>query len=153
MINNWTDHSATTNQGSLVLASGSHPIVVKYYEHRGLAVAQLTITSSVLTTTSVTSSLNPSVYGTPVTFTATVSPAAATGTVTFRDGGTAIGTGTLNGAGVATFTTTLLAVGAHTITAVYGGGANWTGSTGTLVSGQTVKLKALTITASNQSKT
>ena len=35
----------------------------------------------------VSSNVNPSAVGEPVTFTATVSPAAATGTVTFRDGG------------------------------------------------------------------
>ncbi len=43
-----------------------------------------------------------------MTFTATVSPAAATGTVEFFDGATSLGTGTLSG-GVATFATTALA--------------------------------------------
>jgi hypothetical protein len=154
VINNWADHSATTNQGSLVLASGSHPVTVEYYEHLGVAVAQLTITSSVAvaTTTTVTSSRNPSVYGSPVTFTATVSPSVATGTVTFGDGARSIGTGTLNSVGVATFTTSALTAGAHSITAVYGGDSVFIGSTSPLIS-QTVTPKALTITASNQSKT
>jgi hypothetical protein len=126
--------------------------VVEYYEHLGVAVAQLTITSSVSTSTTVTTSRNPSVYGAPVTFTATVSPTAATGTVTLLDGATSIGTGTLTSAGVATFTTSALTTGVHSITAVYGGDSVFTSSTSPLIS-QTVTPKALTITATNQSKT
>src|SRR5579859_4369763 len=81
------------------------------------------------TTTGITSSANPSVFGQSVTFTATVSPVAPgagtpTGTVTFLDGGSPVGTGTLSG-GVATFTTSALAVGSHTITTSYGGDTNF----------------------------
>jgi len=79
-------------------------------------------------TTSVASSVNPSVVGQPVTFTATIAPSAATGTVTFRDGGATIGTGTVSG-GIATFTTSALTAGAHSITAVYGGSTNYSSST------------------------
>ena len=79
------------------------------------------------TATAVTSSVNPSVFGQPVTFTATVGPVAPavgtpTGTVTFLDGGSPIGTSTLS-AGTAMFTTSELAVGSHMITASYGGDA------------------------------
>ncbi len=88
------------------------------------------------TTTELTSSVNPSVYGQSVTFTATcsgqwsaVSGQWPTGTVTFSDGGTSLGTGTLNGSGTATVTTTSLLVGSHTITAVYNGDANFSSST------------------------
>lgn len=80
---------------------------------------------------SVTSSLNPSPFGTPVTFTATVKPATVgtpTGKVTFKDGTTTLGTGTLSG-GKATFKTSSLAKGKHSITAAYGGDATFTGST------------------------
>ena len=80
------------------------------------------------TTTSLASSLNPSVSGQNVTFTATVSPNTATGTVTFKNGSTTLGTGTLS-SGSATYATTGLSVGSHTITAVYGGDANNTTST------------------------
>ena len=68
-------------------------------------------------------------YGTAVTFTATVSPAAP-GPVVFNDGATTLGSGTL-AAGVATFTTsaTTLAVGSHSITANYGGSGSFTAST------------------------
>jgi LPXTG-site transpeptidase (sortase) family protein len=89
------------------------------------------------TTTTLTSSLNPSNQGDSVTFTATVAPAAATGTVTFQDGGTTIPGGALIPlvGGVATFTTTALTGGAHTITAEYSGDATYAGSTGTLMQG------------------
>ena len=88
---------------------------------------------TVSTTTGVASSLNPSTYKASVKFTATVTPSAATGTVTFKDGTTTLGTGTLSG-GVATYTTTSLAVGTHSITAVYGGATGYNGSTSSAVS-------------------
>ncbi|WP_422927452.1 Ig-like domain repeat protein [Singulisphaera sp. PoT] len=88
------------------------------------------------TTIVVKSAPNPSTYGQPVTFTATVSPATSsqfspTGAVTFMDGSTAIGSGTLNASDVATFTSTdsQLAVGTHPITAVYVGDSNFSSST------------------------
>ncbi|MEI6569272.1 MAG: Ig-like domain-containing protein, partial [Verrucomicrobiota bacterium] len=70
------------------------------------------------TTSVVTSSLNPSTHGSSVTFTSTVSPSAASGTVTFKDGTNTLGTGTLSG-GVATFATNGLSVGSHSLTAEY----------------------------------
>ncbi len=104
------------------------------------------------TTTTVTSSANPSVFGQSVTFTATVaavSPGSgtATGTVTFKDGATTLGTGTLN-AGVATFATSTLALGAHSITAVYGGDTNFTGSTSSTLS-QVVNQASTTTTVTS----
>ena len=106
------------------------------------------------TTSGVTSSANPSVSGQPVTFTATVKAKTAgagipTGTVTFKDGPSALGTGTLNGAGQATFVTSTLAVGAHPITASYGGDATFSGSTSSTLT-QTVK-KASTATVVSSS--
>jgi hypothetical protein len=103
------------------------------------------------TTTTVTSSANPDVFGQSITFTATVSPLAPgagtpTGTVTFLDGGSPIGTGTLSG-GVATFTTAALAVGNHTITTSYGGDGNFNGSTGSLTGNPQVVNKTNTTTA------
>jgi hypothetical protein len=80
--------------------------------------------------TVVTSSTNPSLASTSVTFAATVTatlPSAGTpsGTVTFKDGMTVLGTGTLDVGGVATCSTDTLGVGAHTITATYGGSAKY----------------------------
>ncbi|PYT74683.1 MAG: hypothetical protein DMG39_02235, partial [Acidobacteria bacterium] len=87
---------------------------------------------SSLSVTTLISSLNPSALGKAVTFTATVKPASGsgtpTGTVTFNDGATVLGPGTLS-SGTATFTTSGLGAGVHSITAVYGGDANFAGST------------------------
>ncbi|MBA0084146.1 MAG: Ig-like domain repeat protein, partial [Acidobacteria bacterium Pan2503] len=85
------------------------------------------------TTTALAGSANPSVFGQQVSFTATVSPTAAssftpTGNVTFNDGATVLGTVALS-SGTATFNTAGLAVGGHTITASYGGDTNFTSST------------------------
>jgi hypothetical protein len=92
------------------------------------------VVNKVSTTTTLSSSANPSVFGQAATFTATVRAnppgvGAPTGTVTFRDGSTTLGTGTLNGAGQATFTSSTLGVGAHSITAVYGGDTSFNTST------------------------
>src|SRR5439155_26456987 len=54
-----------------------------------------------------------------VTFTATVSPAAAAGTVQFKDNGSNIGTAVTVSGGSASKSTTALAAGAHTITAEF----------------------------------
>jgi hypothetical protein len=82
------------------------------------------------TTTAVTSSSDPSVFGQTVTFTATVTPQGSgspTGTVTFHDGSTTLGTSSLS-SGTATFTISTLAIGTHSITAVYSGDSNFQGS-------------------------
>jgi hypothetical protein len=75
------------------------------------------------TTTSVASDANPSTYGQPVTFTATVATSSGTptGTVTFQENGSrTLGTTTLSG-GIASFSTssTQLVAGTNSITATY----------------------------------
>jgi hypothetical protein len=75
------------------------------------------------TTTTLTSSLNPSALNQSVTYTATVSPSTATGTVTFSHGSTVMGTGTLS-KGTATLVYSALSAGGHDLTASYGGDAN-----------------------------
>jgi hypothetical protein len=72
--------------------------------------------------------------GRPVTLTATVAAAApgnaaATGMVSFFNGGTLLGSAPLRGGGHAVFTTTALGVGPHMLTARFGGNSNLTGST------------------------
>jgi photosystem II stability/assembly factor-like uncharacterized protein len=69
------------------------------------------------------SSANPSTLGASVTFTATVTPASATGVVGFREGSTVLGGVKLDG-GSAKLTLSNLAVGMHVITAVYYGDKN-----------------------------
>jgi len=146
------DGAATLGTGTLsggvatyatsALSAGSHSITAVY----GGDVTYASSTSSVLTqtvngistATALTSSLNPSISGNSVTFTATVSPSAASGTVTFKDGAATLGTGTLSG-GVAAYATSALSVGSHSITAVYGGNANYSISTSSLLT-QTVNI-------------
>jgi hypothetical protein len=100
------------------------------------------------TTTTLSSSLNPSVYGQKVTFTATVSsslgPPPNGETVTFKQGSTVLGMGTLSG-GSTSFSTSTLGAGTKSITAVYPGDATLAGSTSKAVS-QVVN-KATTTTA------
>ena len=82
------------------------------------------VVNSANTTTTVTSSDNPSVYGESVTFTVTVASALGTptGAVSLTDNGNPLaGPLTLNGSGVATFTTSALTVGTHPIVASYAG--------------------------------
>jgi hypothetical protein len=110
------------------------------------------------TTTSVTSSANPSVFGQPVTFTATVSTAGLgtpSGNVQFFDGANPIGAATaLNASGQAQLTTSALSVGNHTITAQYAGDVpnGFNSSGGSLAGGQTVnKANTTSGLTSNQS--
>lgn len=84
------------------------------------------------TTTTLTSSVNPSIQGKSVTFTATVIPQSGSGipagTVTFQNGATVLGKKPLT-AGTVTFITQALPPGSDSITAVYGGSSTFTAST------------------------
>jgi hypothetical protein len=117
------------------LAAGTHSITAVYGGDTNDSTSTSAALSQVVgqhsTITTLISSVNPSLSGAPVTFSATVTGTSGTptGTVTFKDGGTTLGTGTLNGSGVATLTTAALAVGSHMITAAYGGDANNLAST------------------------
>jgi len=85
------------------------------------------------TSTTLTSTPNPSVFGQAVTLTATVAPVLAdplvpTGSVTFKDGATTLGTAALVN-GSASLTTSTLATGSHSLTASYGGDLEFAVST------------------------
>jgi hypothetical protein len=93
-----------------------------------------------LTTTTLTSSQNPSLYGQSLTLTANVQPGATpqggpapkgppTGTATFKDGATILGTANLDNSGNASLTISTLATGTHSLTAVYNGDSNYVLST------------------------
>jgi hypothetical protein len=77
---------------------------------------------STATTTSISPSATSISIGNPVTFTATVTPASATGTVSFYDNGstTALGTATVSG-GTATFITSSLPSGTNAVVGTYRG--------------------------------
>src|SRR5205823_6254823 len=99
--------SGSPDQAVLVtsaLTLGSHVITAVYNSDGNFATstsAALTQKVQYLTTTAVTSSLNPSRYGQAATFSATVAPTIAglpipTGTVTFKNGATSLGSATLS---------------------------------------------------------
>ena len=93
----------------------------------------LTVNKAASTTT-LASSLNPSLAGQQVAFTATVTAAsgAPSGSVQFQDGGVDLGAlvTLINGGGVFTaqLQTSALSAGPHNITAIYGGDTNISGS-------------------------
>ncbi len=99
------------------------------------------------TTTTLASSLNPSVYLQPVTFTAKVTSgngAPPKGeSVAFMNGAKTLGSGTLSG-GSAGLTATTLPVGTNSITASYAGDANFAASKSKAVSQVVNKAKSFT---------
>jgi autotransporter-associated beta strand protein len=126
--------SATAGTGKTVTLSG--------LTLTGSAAANYTLTQPTLnanitaasTSNALTSSLNPALPGSNITFTATISVVSPgggtpTGNVIFQDGSTVLGTNALNGSAVAIFSTNALAHGSHTITAGYAGDGNFLGST------------------------
>jgi Bacterial Ig-like domain (group 3) len=136
--------------------AGGHSVTAAYSGDGSYAASW----SSVLTqtvnkktpTTTVSSSSNPSIVGHAVTFTATVSAAAATGTVEFKQDGVAIGgcSAQAVSSGTATCTAANLAVGWPWITVVYSGDSNYAASWSTALT-QTVNKKTTTTTVSSSS--
>ena len=128
------------------LTAGTHSITAQYGGDSNYNAAVSTALSQVVNkatpTVALTSSLNPSTFGTSVNFRVAL-PTDATGTVTFLDGTTVLGTGTI-GTGVATLTTSSLGVGTHSITAQYGGDSNYNDAVSTAVS-QVVNLASSTV--------
>jgi hypothetical protein len=131
-----TTTGSATSADIATLAPGPHNVVAAYSGDANFvsSTANLTqVVNKAATTTVVTSNANPSVFGQPVTLTATVTanpPGAGTptGNAQFFDGATPIGTGSLVGA---TFSITIssFTVGTHPITASYGGDTNFLAST------------------------
>jgi hypothetical protein len=93
------------------------------------AVGVLLHVGAVPTTTAVVSSLNPSVFGQLISFTATVSSGSGTpkGTVIFFDGSTSLGSATLVNGSVS-ISTSALGAGSRSITAVYQGSLKFNSS-------------------------
>ncbi|MFZ1132322.1 MAG: Ig-like domain repeat protein [Terriglobales bacterium] len=127
--------SGVAKYSTAKLPAGSNPITAVYggdANNSGSTSAVLNQVMLAATTTTLTSSPNPSVYGQPVLFTAKVDSSMGAPpdgeTVTFKQGTTTLGTGTLSG-GIATLSTTPPGVGPKPVTAVYGGDSNLTAST------------------------
>jgi parallel beta-helix repeat protein len=125
-------------------AVGPYTFMVKVTDSKSNYGTQ-TLTLNILkanTTTGVTTSVNPSVFGQMVTFTVVVAPPpqdifTPTGTVTISDGGVAIASSPLTG-GTALFATNALPAAIHAITVSYPGDANFNGSSSPTLS-QTVQ--------------
>ncbi len=116
-------------------AASTHSITATYNgdsNYVGSASSLLSqVVSRASTSTTLRSSANPSMVGQPVIYTATVSRAAATGTVAFEEAGTPIAGCTAQPVGSATATCTLSGystAGEHAITATYSGDGNYLAS-------------------------
>jgi hypothetical protein len=108
------------------LSVGSHSIMATYAGNGSFQPsnsAPLTeVVSPVPTTTSVSPSVNPSMYGQTVTFTTTVTPVPDGGTITLTIDGTVVGTGS-------SVPVSGLSVGSHSVFASYSGDTDYAGST------------------------
>ncbi len=129
----------TATLGTASLSVGTHNITAVYVGDANFigstspSLAQTVNKDG--SSTSVSSSVNPSSQGQPVTFTATVSAVmpgsgTPTGTVQFKDGTSNLGApATLNSGTATSSAISSLTVGSHSITAVYSGDSNFSGST------------------------
>jgi len=101
-----------------------------FYSPGTSAAMTIAVYNNQMTSSSITlqaSTITPQ-YQTSVTLTAAVSPASATGTITFYNGGANIGSAPVS-AGTASLTTSFTAGGTATIYAVYSGDYNYLSST------------------------
>jgi hypothetical protein len=106
------------------------------------------------TTTLSAAPASPQIFGTPLTFTATISPAgAASGTVQFKAGGVNLGTPQnvtlVDGVPTATLTTSALGSGSHDITAVYSGIGDFKSSISNIVTQVVTPLATTTVLTAN----
>ena len=131
---------------------GTHPIGATYSgdpDDQSSTSAGLTqAVGMAASATTLASSGDPSAVGAQVTYTASVTPIPAGGTVAFADGAAGIagcGAVAVDGGGDATCQATYTAVGGHSIVATYTGDGNTQGSTSPAL-GETVA-PALTTTA------
>ena len=121
--------TGTATFATAALGAGPHSIAAAYggdldYTAATSAVLVQTVNQAATSVSTPTSTVNPSIVGQAVTFSVSLTPADATGTVTWTDGGATLGTSAVGVTGVASFSTASLTVGAHSITASYGGDQN-----------------------------
>jgi hypothetical protein len=111
------------------LAIGVHSIVASYLGDdncSGSASRPYTqkIDQGAAATMTLNSSINPSIFGSNVVFTATLNPG-ATGTVTFSDGSSILGVANITSSSTASISVSSLWAGSNNITATYSGDANY----------------------------
>jgi hypothetical protein len=141
------------------LSVGSHDVTAQYLGDAGFAGStsddHTQTVNKAASKTVLTSSVNPSVFGQPVTLTATVSAVAPgagnpTGTVTFTDGANTLGTVDVgpDTAEQASITVDSLEVGPHAISASYSGDGNFLDSSDALTQTVTKAHSSTVLTAS-----
>lgn len=123
------DSSGNATFATASLSLGSHNISASYVGDGNFAPSSAGMTEQVNAANAgiaLTSSSNPSVYGSAITLTATATGTAATpaGSITFSADGTPLATVAL-AAGTATFSVSSLGAGAHTLVADYSGDTNY----------------------------
>ncbi len=116
------------SQGDILMAhvdywQENNPMIVEIYQNAGVRNPAPPPVSNATSTQLSVSSMK-AVAGANVTFVASVSPAAATGVVSFYDGSVLLGSGALS-SGAAVFSTSALAEGTHNLTAIYAGSATF----------------------------
>jgi len=111
------------------LSTGNHSLTAQFIPTSATSIAGSTSAAvpfvintatadPVATTTTLSSSPSAPTTADVVSLTATVAPANATGTMTFKEGGTTVGTGTVSG-GSSSVSLTGLTAGVHTYTATF----------------------------------
>ena len=135
--------TAPVNAGNYAVSAA-----IQQANYTGTATGTLVVARAA-TSTTMASSANPSTFGASLSLTATVAPAAATGTVQFYVDGTPAGTAQALTNHAAAIVTDTLSGGTHVITATYSGDANYASGTGTLSPSQVVNKAATTITLGN----
>ena len=117
---------------------GSYSIVPSAATGTGLGNYTITYNNGTLTVNlagtavAISSSSNPSGYLTALTFTATVTPTNASGSVTFYNGATPFSTNSLVAGSASSSSLNSLPRGTNTLTAIYGGDSNYVSSTNSL---------------------
>ena len=136
------------------LTFGTHAITAVYQGDVDHAVStSATLNEQIVqaSAASLSSSLNPSIFGANVVFTVKVTGVGSlvpTGTVTFKDGAATLGMETLNGTGTSTLQTSSLAVGSHSISVSYSGDSDYSTASTSIIQTVQSATTQVTLTAS-----
>ena len=145
-----TFYNGTTNIGSSAVSAGSASLTTSFaaggsatlhavysgdytYLSSTSNSLSMSISGPLVTMTTLQASTSSAEIGGSVTLTANLSPAIATGTVTFYSGSTAIGTANVS-AGAATLNTTFASSGKVALKAIFAANASWETSTSNQIS-------------------